>query len=88
MISDNALTFKAANDSLQDMLKQPQIQQYLRDNKISWVFNLERAPWWGGLFERMIKVTKRCLRKVMGQASLYFDELSTLLVEIEAIINS
>ena len=36
----------------------------------------------------MVKVTKRCLRKVMGQASLYFDELSTLLVEIEAVINS
>ena len=78
VISDNALTFKAAADNLQDMLKQPQIQQYLRDNKISWVFNLERAPWWGGLFERMVKVTKRCLRKVMGQANLYFDELSTL----------
>ena len=33
IVSDNALTFKAAADTLQDMLKQPQIQQYLRDNK-------------------------------------------------------
>ena len=48
VISDNALTFKAAADNLQDMLKQPQIAVF--KGKISWVFNLERAPWWGGLF--------------------------------------
>ena len=36
----------------------------------------------------MIKSTKRCLRKVVGQANLFYDELSTVLIEIEAVINS
>ena len=41
-----------------------------------------------GVFECLIKSTKRCLRKVVGLARLYFDELFTVLVEIEAILNS
>jgi hypothetical protein len=36
----------------------------------------------------MIKSTKRCLRKMIGRAKLYYDELSTVLVEIEAVVNS
>ncbi len=49
---------------------------------------MEKAPWWGGFFERLIKSTKRCLRKIVGQGKLYYDELRTVLVEMEAVINS
>ena len=31
---------------------------------------------------------KRCLRKVLGNASLTQDELTTVLVEVEATLNS
>ena len=31
---------------------------------------------------------KRCLRKIIGQARLSYDELSTALVEVEAVVNS
>ena len=57
----------------------------LADVGVEWMFNLERAPWWGGVFERMIKSTKRCLRKIVGQARFSFDELHTAIVEIEGI---
>jgi len=36
----------------------------------------------------MIKSTKRCLRKVVGRARLYYDELLTAITEIEGIVNS
>ena len=36
----------------------------------------------------MVKSTKRCLRKMIGQAKFSFDEMHTAIVEIEAIINS
>ena len=49
---------------------------------------MERAPWWGGVFERMVKSTKRCLTKMIGQAKLSLDELHTASVEIESILNS
>ena len=90
MVPDNGRTFKCAAKVVRLMLQQQEVQQYLTNNRIKWVFNVhvERAPWWGGMFERMVKSTKRCLRKVVGRAKLYYDELSTLLVEIEAVINS
>lgn len=44
----------------------------------------EKAPWWGGVFERMVRMTKRCLRKTIGQAKLTYDELLTAIIEIES----
>ena len=45
-------------------------------------------PWWGGMFERLIRSVKRCLRKIIGQARLSYNELTTAIVEVEAVINS
>ena len=78
-ISDNAQTFKCSEKLLKSMLRQREVNQYLTANKILWIFNVERAPWWGGLFERMVKSTKRCLRKVICHSKLYYDELLTIL---------
>lgn len=88
IVSDNGQTFKAAAKAIETMLSEEDVQQYLSGNKIIWSFNVEKAPWWGGIFERMIKSTKRCLRKVIGRAKLYYDELITALTEIEAVLNS
>ena len=43
------------------MLKDRDVQNYLSHVGVNWVFNLEKAPWWGGMFERLVKSTKRCL---------------------------
>ena len=43
---------------------------------------------WGGHFERLIGTVKRCLRKVLGNARLSPDELSTVLTEVEGTLNS
>ena len=64
------------------------MQEHLTGAGITWQFNIERAPWWGGAFERMVRSTKRCLRKLIGRARFSHDELSTALAEIEAVINS
>ena len=42
----------------------------------------------GGFWERLVKSVKRCLKKTIGRASLTFDEVTTLMVEIEATLNS
>ena len=49
--------------------------------------DLDRAPWWGGFSERMVKSVKRCLRKMLGNFCLTYDELLTSLIEVEAVIN-
>ena len=88
MISDNAKTFKAASAGLIEILKNSEAVKYFSQLHIEWKFNLERAPWWGGIFERMVKSAKRCLKKAIGRNSLTHDELLTLVVEVEAVLNS
>lgn len=87
-LSDNAKTFKATAKTIDVMLKDEYVKNYLSHVGIEWSFNLEKAPWWGGVFERLIKSAKRCLRKVVGQAKFTYDEMHTAVVEIEAILNS
>ena len=88
IISDNAKTFKAADKALKKLFNHPEVANELSGKMIEWKFNLERAPWWGGFFERMVGCVKRCLRKVLGNARLTFDELFTVLIEVEGTLNS
>ncbi|XP_056094778.1 uncharacterized protein LOC130073406 [Rhinichthys klamathensis goyatoka] len=89
--SDNAKTFKRANQDLSELwkaIKDPQILEYFSGKGITWRFIVERAAWWGGFWERLVRSVKTSLRKVLGKASLTFEEMSTLLAEVEATLNS
>ena len=77
IVSDNGRTFKGMA-----------LRKFNAHKGIKWRFNLARAPWWGGLFEVMIRSTKRCLRKAIGRRRLTYEELTTVLIEIEAVLNS
>ena len=35
-----------------------------------------------------MQLVKRCLRKAIGRSTLNYDQLNTVLVEVEAIVNS
>jgi hypothetical protein len=54
--------------------------------KVKWKFIISRAPW-TGFWERLIGYTKTALKKVLGQAMVSFDELSTITTQVEAMIN-
>ena len=88
IVSDNAKTFKSANKVLYKILSKHEVGEFFTSKHIIWKFNLDRTPWWGGVFERMVGTVKRCLRKVLGNARLTQDEMSTVLVEIENTVNS
>eukprot|EP00794_Sanderia_malayensis_P013531 gene13531-biopygen10799 len=88
IVSDNAKTFKSTAALLKKLWEDQRIVEYLELKQITWKFNFERSQWWGGQFERMAGLVKRCLRKVLGNAKLSFDELQTVLVEIESTLNS
>ncbi|GFQ90314.1 integrase catalytic domain-containing protein [Trichonephila clavata] len=88
--SDNARTFKAAEKELAyfaNILKDSEFQNFVADKGIHWKFIVERAPWWGGFYERLVKTIKDPLRKILGKALLMFEELSTILSEVEVIVN-
>ena len=88
IVSDNATTFKSASKQITKLMNDPGVKQYLSEKRVQWIFNLERAPWWGGLFERMVRSMKRCLKKTIGGAKLTYEELMTVTVEVEMILNS
>ena len=77
VVSDNGSTFKDRN-----------VQNYALGNNIVWRFNVPRASWWGGFFEIMVKLVKRCLKKVIGNAHITYEELETVVIEIEGVLNS
>ena len=87
-ISDNGKTFKAAAKYLKTVFKDGEVKEYFTGLGTDWIFNVECAPRWGGAFERMVKSTKRCLRKLIGRAQFSLDEFVTVLAEIESVINS
>ena len=66
-ISDNGKTFKAASRFLRFVFKDDTVHDHLAEKGCKWTFNVERAPWWGGAFERMVQSTKWCLERWSGK---------------------
>ena len=87
LISDNAQTFKSASNELKKVVRSEEVLRYLAINRVTWKFIADRAPWWGGFWERMVKTVKQSLKKSIGRATLSYDELNTILTEVESIIN-
>ena len=86
--SDNAKTFKAADKWLKTAQKDEKLHQFLADNGLEWRFNLSRAPWWGGQFERLIGLFKRAFYKTIGNGILSFEELAEVVLDVEVALNN
>ena len=77
IISDNGSQFTA-----------DETQTFISSKGIKWKFNLPATPWWGGMFERMVRSTKRCLKKLLYKDRVSYEELLTILSEIQLVINN
>ena len=88
MISDNGSTFTSAGKAIHKIGTDPSVAKYMCESHVDWQFNIEKAPWLGGIFARMIGLTKSCLRKIIGRSKLTYDELLTAVTEVESILNS
>ena len=56
--------------------------------QFAWTVIPEKSPWEGGIWERLVRSVKRWLLKVIDRVMVSFMELSTIIVEIEGVINS
>lgn len=95
MYLDNGLNFVGAKrelNELYELFKDESVKQRIADfmasENIRWHFITPRAPHMGGIWEAAIKSTKFHIKCIVGEASLRYDQLSTLLVQVEAILNS
>lgn len=64
------------------------ITHKLANQHVTWLLNPPKGPWFGALHEINIKSTKQLLYRVIGEQHLTFEEFSTLLTRIEAVLNS
>ena len=88
IFSDNAKTFKSAAKEIRTIKSSKDVKSFLSKQGTSWFFNIPLAAWQGGTWERMVRSVKRCLKKVIGRSTLHFEELLTLIVEVESVINA
>ena len=87
VISDNASTYLSAAEELTELFNSTEFTTTLSTQGVSWKFIPKRAPWYGGFWERLIRLTKSCLKKVLERAHINLLTLQTLVVEIEATLN-
>lgn len=62
-------------------MRDEKFQNFLTHQEIQWQFNLSRAPWWGGQFERMVGLFKGALHMSMGNRMLPWPELQEILLD-------
>ena len=63
-------------------------QAFLLNSQTKWEFILEKSPWWGGFYERLINIIKNCLKKVIGKSFLNYEEVNTALIDVKQSLNS
>lgn len=90
IFSDNGRCFVGACNELSKFLKQNSGTIGDETSKLSIKFKFSPAysPHFNGLAESAVKSVKHHLKRVLGSANLTYEELNTVLTQIEAILNS
>lgn len=93
--SDNAKNFVGAANQLRDLYRwlnsaavKDEITNFLSNQNIKWEFIIPRAPHQGGIWESGVKSIKLHIKRVLGNASLNYEDFQTVLTQIEATLNS
>ncbi|CAL8070399.1 unnamed protein product [Orchesella dallaii] len=86
IFSDNGSNFVGCNNLFQE-IDWKRVEKYGVCHRIAWRFNPPTAAWWGGWWERLVGVVKKCLRRVLGKSILTFEEMQTILCDVEAVVN-
>ncbi|XP_063920800.1 uncharacterized protein LOC135135633 [Zophobas morio] len=90
--SDNATNFVGSDRKLKQIFRNVLNKEALKSNlanmKVKWCFIPPKTPNFGGIWEANIKSAKLHLKKTIGDTILNYEEMHTLLVRIEACLNS
>lgn len=94
LYSDCGTNFVGANKELQIMYQRNKaslpenLVEYLANQGTKWHFIPPASPHCGGLWEAGVKSAKHHLRRIMKDRNHTYEELSTLLTQIESCLNS
>ena len=87
-VSDNASVFKTKAKWIKLIHKSEKLQDYLASEGTTWRFNLSKSPWWGGVYEQLIKDIKKRLYKTLGKTLLKPEQLEAVIMDIEIHLNN
>lgn len=92
---DNAKTFKGAANTLKELYNlqssekhRDSVYSFCNKRYISFKFIPSYSPHHGGIWEAGCKGLKHHLKRVIGNLCLTFEELYTVIVQIEGVLNS
>ncbi|XP_058840265.1 uncharacterized protein LOC131695765 [Topomyia yanbarensis] len=95
IMCDNAKNFVGAKRELDELRKLFHNQQFQNtvakeaaDDRIEFRFIPARSPNFGGLWESAVKSFKTLFKRTIGLNTLVYDEMQTVLIQIESILNS
>lgn len=95
LYSDNATNFEGANNELQrlaELFRDEQhrlgLDAFCTQRGIKWSFIPPRSPHFGGIWEAGVKSVKQHLKRILAEHNLSYEQFSTVLAQIEAILNS
>ena len=90
VISDNGGSFVGAEVELRKLFLEgkKRLTDFAVLHKIHWKFITPLSPHQGGMYESLIKVTKRALRMSTGEQILSWNEMATIFAEVKSIVNS
>ena len=95
IMSDHGTNFVGANrelkemyDLLKEQMAKSEISRFCSTQNIQWKFIPEHTPHFGGLWEAAMKSMKFHFKRVIGDVKLNYEELTTVLTQIESCLNS
>ncbi|XP_033222557.1 uncharacterized protein LOC117176426 [Belonocnema kinseyi] len=95
LYSDNGTNFVGARNELPELHAllmnnnfQRDVREFLVNQQISWHMIPPNAPHFGGLWESAVKSAKTHLYCVVGDTRLTYEELYTVLTQVESCLNS
>lgn len=91
IFSDNGKNFKGVANHFKQIfqiIRSEAVQNFAANCHVNWHFISPYSPHFGGLWEAAVKLTKNHLQRACKTSILNFEELTTLLCQIEACLNS
>ncbi|UYV76751.1 hypothetical protein LAZ67_14001947 [Cordylochernes scorpioides] len=84
---ENGLNFVSCNN-LFKKINWNDVLRYATVQRIKWNFNSPTAAFWGGWWKRLVGLMKQLIRKVLGDKTVSYEELQTVICEVESAMNS
>ncbi|XP_073943810.1 uncharacterized protein isoform X2 [Choristoneura fumiferana] len=86
--SDHGTNFVGACNELTSVINKSNLASDLADEGIKFLFTPAYSPHFNGLAESAVRSTKFHLKRILNLTHLTYEEMSTCLTQIEAILNS